>query len=103
VHSHRLTTLKLGKSITEDVSSTLELHLTTTTVSDVQQCDTIMAFPNTFSVSRAPKSSLWSKTWCQRYSCVESRSMPVREQYLDTAFSSDQDQASSIIGIFRML
>jgi hypothetical protein len=48
--------------MTKDVSSTLELHLTTTTVSDMQQCDILMAFPNAFSVSRAPKSSLWSKT-----------------------------------------
>ena len=56
MHSHpRLTPPKL-------ISFKIELQDTTTTTRDLLQCETPMAFPNSFSVSRAPKSSSWSKT-----------------------------------------
>jgi hypothetical protein len=59
VHSHRLTTLKLRSD--EGSQLSLKLHSITT----VKRYSTVqypMAFPSSFSVSRAPKSSSWSKT-----------------------------------------
>jgi hypothetical protein len=41
--------------------------------------------------------------WCQRPSCVESRSMPVREHYPDTSVSLDRCSLSVSISIFHML
>jgi hypothetical protein len=39
----------------------------------------------------------------QRPSCVDSRSMPVREQPLDTGISLDHTLVSGYISVFRML
>jgi hypothetical protein len=61
VHSHRLTTSKLRtRRRASALHSSFMIQQRTTR--NIPQCDIPMALPNKFSISRAPKSSSWSKT-----------------------------------------